>query len=231
VKPSLLFYMRGEATHFPLPDRGFLFSELDMTKLIVGLGNPGVRYAKTRHNAGFMVLDELARRNALTFRPSKLADETKLEQIMLIKPTTFMNLSGQAVQAYQTKLGLKPEEILLVHDDLDMPLGRLRFKQNGGAGGQRGVQDTLQRIGANFLRLKIGISRPPERWTVENWVLSKFSDDEKALLDKVISAGADAVECLLKDGLERSMNAVNGLNLSSEIVGNKEGDNKTGAKE
>lgn len=185
-----------------------------MTKLIVGLGNPGVRYANTRHNAGFMVLDELARRNALTFRTNKLADETKLGQITLIKPTTFMNLSGQAVQAYQTKLGLKPEEILLVHDDLDMPLGRLRFKHNGGAGGQRGVQDTLQRIGANFLRLKIGISRPPQRWTVENWVLSKFSDDEKALLEKVISAGADAVESLLRDGLERTMNVVNGLNLS-----------------
>jgi peptidyl-tRNA hydrolase, PTH1 family len=187
-----------------------------MTKLIVGLGNPGVRYANTRHNAGFMVLDELARRNNVNFRPSKLADETRLEQITLIKPMTFMNLSGQAVQAYQTKLGLKPEEILLIHDDLDLPLGRLRFKQNGGAGGQRGVQDTLQRMGANFLRLKIGIGRPPERWTVENWVLSKFSDDEKALLCKVISAAADAVEGLLKDGLERTMNAVNGLNVSTE---------------
>jgi peptidyl-tRNA hydrolase, PTH1 family len=187
-----------------------------MTRLIVGLGNPGVRYANTRHNTGFMIVDELARRNALTFRPNKLADETKLGQLLLIKPTTFMNLSGQVVQAYQTKLGLKPEEILLVHDDLDMPLGRLRFKQNGGAGGQRGVQDTIGRIGANFLRLKIGISRPPERWTVENWVLSKFSDDEKDLLGKVISAGADAVERLLRDGLERTMNLVNGLDLSED---------------
>ena len=187
-----------------------------MTKLIVGLGNPGVRYANTRHNAGFMILDELARRNGLSFRSSKLADEVKFGQVTLLKPTTFMNLSGQAVQAYQTKLGLKPEEILLVHDDLDLPFGRSRFKQNGGAGGQRGVQDTLQRIGANFLRLKIGIGRPPERWTVENWVLSKFSDDEKALLDKVISAGADALESLLKDGLERTMNSVNGLELTLE---------------
>jgi peptidyl-tRNA hydrolase, PTH1 family len=92
----------------------------------------------------------------------------------------------------------------------------LRFKQNGGAGGQRGVQDTIGRIGANFLRLKIGISRPPERWTVENWVLSKFSDDEKDLLGKVISAGADAVERLLRDGLERTMNLVNGLDLSED---------------
>ncbi len=188
-----------------------------MLKLIVGLGNPGVRYATTRHNLGFMVLDELARRNALTFRASKNADETKLNQITLIKPTTFMNLSGQAVQAYQTKLGCKPEEILLVHDDLDMPLGRLRFKQNGGAGGQRGVQDTIAKIGANFLRLKMGISRPPELWTVENWVLSKFPEDEKALLEKVISAGAAALESLLRDGLERTMNHVNALRLEEKL--------------
>jgi peptidyl-tRNA hydrolase, PTH1 family len=182
-------------------------------KLIVGLGNPGVRYAQTRHNAGFMVLDELARRQSLTFRKARLADETKLEQLTLIKPTTFMNLSGQAVQAYQTKLGCKLEEILLVHDDLDLPLGRLRFKHSGGAGGQRGVQDTLTRIGANFLRLKIGISRPPELWTVENWVLSKFADNEKALLDKVISAGADALDVLLKEGLDKAMNQTNALDL------------------
>jgi peptidyl-tRNA hydrolase, PTH1 family len=186
-------------------------------KLIVGLGNPGVRYASTRHNAGFMVLDELARRNALLLRVGKLADETKLGQVTLIKPTTFMNLSGQAVQAYQSKLGCKPEEILLVQDDLDMPLGRLRFKQNGGAGGQRGVQDTLARIGANFLRLKIGISRPPELWTVENWVLSKFSDDEKPLLDKVISAGADALEMLVQEGLDKAMNQTNALDLRPKM--------------
>jgi peptidyl-tRNA hydrolase, PTH1 family len=184
-----------------------------MLKLIVGLGNPGARFVNTRHNAGFLVLDELARRNSLTFRASKLADETKLGQLMLIKPTTFMNLSGQAVQAYQTKLGCKPEEILLIHDDLDMPLGRLRFKQNGGAGGQRGVQDTMARIGTNFLRLKLGISRPPELWTVENWVLSKFAESEKVLLDKVILAGAEAVEQLLQEGLEKAMNQTNALDL------------------
>jgi peptidyl-tRNA hydrolase, PTH1 family len=192
-----------------------------MTRLIVGLGNPGLRYATTRHNLGFMIVDELARRNVLSFRSGRLADETRLEQITLIKPLTFMNLSGQAVQAYQTKLSLKPEEILLIHDDLDLPFGRLRFKRGGGAGGQRGVQDTLQRIGANFLRLKVGIGRPPERWTVENWVLSKFSEDEQALLEKVISAGADAVESLLNNGLERTMNVFNALDLQAEPEASK----------
>jgi peptidyl-tRNA hydrolase, PTH1 family len=185
------------------------------------LGNPGVRYATTRHNLGFMIADELARRNGLNFRSGRLADETRLEQITLIKPLTFMNLSGQAVQAYQTKLSLKPEEILLIHDDLDLPFGRLRFKRGGGAGGQRGVQDTLQRIGANFLRLKVGIGRPPERWTVENWVLSKFSEDEQALLEKVISAGADAVESLLNHGLERTMNVFNALDLQAKPEASK----------
>ncbi len=191
-------------------------------KLIVGLGNPGVRYAHTRHNLGFMVLDELARRNALTFRKGKLADETKLGQVTLVKPTTFMNLSGQAVQAYQTKLGCKPEEMLLVHDDIDLPLGRLRFKHSGGAGGQRGVQDTIARIGANFLRLKLGIGRPPELWTVENWVLSKFSDDEKALLDKVISAGAEALELVLQESLDKAMNQTNALDLRPKQEANEE---------
>ena len=185
-----------------------------MIRLIVGLGNPGVRYAHTRHNAGFMVLDELARRWGVAFKPSRVAEETKHNHLSLIKPNTFMNLSGQAVQAYQTKLACKPEAILLVHDDLDIPPGRLRFKQGGGgAGGQGGVKDTITRIGPNFLRLKIGIGRPPELWTVENWVLSKFSEHEKALLEKVIAAGADAVEMMLNDGLEKSMNYANGLKL------------------
>jgi peptidyl-tRNA hydrolase, PTH1 family len=187
-----------------------------MTRLIVGLGNPGVRYAHTRHNAGFMVLDELSKRWGSRFKSSRVAEETKHDSLVLIKPTTFMNLSGQAVQAYQTKLTCKPEEILLIHDDLDLALGRLRFKQGGGgAGGQGGVKDTIVRIGPNFLRLKIGIGRPPELWTVENWVLSKFALEEKPLLEKVISAGADALEMMLNEGLEKSMNYANGLKLDT----------------
>lgn len=185
-----------------------------MLRLIAGLGNPGARYVSTRHNAGFMVLDELSRRWSVGFKPSRLAEEARYEKLTLIKPNTFMNLSGQAVQAYQVKLGLKPEEILLIHDDLDLPLGKLRIKTGGGgAGGQGGVRDTINRIGPNFLRLKIGIGRPPEGWTVENWVLSKFADDEKELLDKVIQASADTVEMLLNVSLEKAMNYANGLKL------------------
>jgi peptidyl-tRNA hydrolase, PTH1 family len=183
-------------------------------RLIVGLGNPGGRYANTRHNAGFMVLDELAKRWSISFKASRVAEEAKHQNLVLIKPTTFMNLSGQAVQAYQTKLGCKPEDILLIHDDLDLPLGKLRIKQGGGgAGGQGGVRDTIERMGPNFLRLKIGIGRPPELWTVENWVLSQFAENEKDLLGKVIQAGGDTVEMMLNESLEKAMNYANGLKL------------------
>ncbi|CAN5858017.1 aminoacyl-tRNA hydrolase [soil metagenome] len=186
--------------------------------MIVGLGNPGPQYQETRHNAGFLVLDELARRSNLSFRKARNADEAKGD-LLLVKPTTFMNLSGQAVQAYMAKSGFKPEHILVVHDDLDLPLGRLRLKQGGGAGGQRGVKDIVSRIGPDFARLKVGIGRPPERWTVENWVLSKFRPEETTLLEAVIAAAADAVEQVVAEGLTLAMNRVNGLEL---------GDNQSG---
>lgn len=182
-------------------------------KLIVGLGNPGPRYARTRHNAGFLVVDELARRQGVSFRRGKNALEAKLTAATLVKPKSFMNLSGKVVQAYLSKTVASPDDLLLIHDDLDLPLGRLRFKQGGGAGGQRGVSDTLSRIGADFLRLKIGIGRPPDGWQVEAWVLSRFQEAERALLARVISAAADAVELLLNEGLEPAMNHANGLDL------------------
>ena len=193
-------------------------------KLIVGLGNPGPRYQNTRHNAGFLVLGELARRHALSFRKAKQAEEVRWGSLRLIKPLTFMNASGSAVQSAMTKQGLAPEEMLVVHDDLDMPLGRLRFKTGGGAGGQRGVADIKNRVGADFHRLKLGISRPPEGWKVENWVLSRFREDEKDLLQEVIQQAADSIEMMLNEGLKKATNRTNGLDLrqpeppSEEVV-------------
>ena len=162
-------------------------------------------------------MDELAQRWNLSFRKARQAEEAKGD-LTLIKPTTFMNLSGQAVQAYLTKPGFTPEGLLVVHDDLDLPLGRLRLKQGGGAGGQRGVKDIVNRIGPDFARLKVGIGRPPERWTVENWVLSKFREEEKVLLEAVIAAAADAVENVIAEGLTLAMNHVNGLELGETQV-------------
>ena len=187
-------------------------------KLIVGLGNPGPQYSETRHNAGFLVVDEIARRWGTSFkRPGflkkGLAEEAKGKGLTLIKPLTFMNLSGSAVQAYATKGGLKPENVLLIHDDLDLPFGRLRFKVGGGAGGQKGVKDTAARIGPDFYRLKLGIGRPPERWTVENWVLSKFSKDEAELLERVVHTAADSVTFFVNEGLEPAMSKYNGVDL------------------
>jgi PTH1 family peptidyl-tRNA hydrolase len=187
-------------------------------RLVVGLGNPGPRYAGTRHNAGFLVVDELARRHAASFRAGRHGEEARLGRVRLLKPTTFMNRSGAAVQAVATKNGIPPEEILVVHDDLDLPLGRLRVRRGGGAGGQKGVRDVIDRLGPEFARLKIGIDRPPARWTTEHWVLSRFRDDEAELVERVVDAAADAVEALLRDGVDAAANAVNGVDLRETAV-------------
>ena len=186
-------------------------------KLIIGLGNPGPQYRETRHNAGFLVLDRLAARHGLSFRAGKGGDEAKWAGVTLLKPTTFMNASGSAVQAALTRTRLSPAELLVVHDDLDLPLGRLRLRVGGSAGGQRGVADTVRRIGPEFTRLKVGISRPPEGWKVENWVLSRFQEAEKPLLEKVIENAADAVEVLLQEGTEAAMGRFNGLDLRAQL--------------
>jgi PTH1 family peptidyl-tRNA hydrolase len=178
--------------------------------LVVGLGNPGPAYAQTRHNAGFLVLDVLARRHGLRFRRGRLADEAPWGAITLLKPRLYMNLSGQVVQAYVTRYGLGVEQLLVVHDDLDLPLGRLRFKRGGGAGGQKGVADIAARLGAGFYRLKIGISRPPEGMTAERWVLSRFRDDEQALLACVLERAVDAIEVFVHDGFTAAANRFNG---------------------
>jgi len=183
--------------------------------LVVGLGNPGPSYAGTRHNAGFLVVDELARRHEGRFRQARNADLARLPgaAMVLAKPRSYMNLSGQAVQALLTRERAAPGSLLVVHDDMDLPLGRLRFKQRGGAGGQRGVQDIIDHIGQGFARLKVGVSRPPAGWASERWVLSRFREDELELLGRVVSAAADAVETLSLHGLEAAMGAVNGLDL------------------
>ncbi|CAA9563456.1 MAG: Peptidyl-tRNA hydrolase [uncultured Truepera sp.] len=182
-------------------------------KLIVGLGNPGPQYRETRHNAGFLVLDALAARHGVSFRVGKNAEEAKWEGVTLLKPTTFMNASGSAVQAALSKARLTPADLLIVHDDLDLPFGRLRIRTGGSAGGQRGVADTVRRLGPEFTRLKVGISRPPAGWKVDSWVLSRFQEAEKSLLKEVVENAADAVEVLLKEGTEAAMGRFNGLDL------------------
>jgi len=184
-------------------------------RLIVGLGNPGARYAGTRHNAGFLVVDELARRWGATFRTGRQADAASASGVVLLKPRTFMNLSGAAVQAEMARGRVPPGELLVVHDDLDLPLGRLRLRRGGGAGGQRGVQDVIARIGPDFDRLKVGISRPPEGWAAEHWVLSRFRDDETELLDRVVRHAADAIERVRDEGWAKAVTWANALDLAA----------------
>jgi len=184
-------------------------------RVLAGLGNPGRHYRGTRHNAGYLVLDALAERWGASFRRTKSAFEGRARGVVLVKPRTYMNLSGQAVLAALTRAGAPPAELLVVHDDLDLPLGRLRLRVGGGAGGQRGVQDVIDRLGPGFMRLKVGISRPPAGWTAERWVLTRFADEERPLLARVVAAAADAVELLLASGLEAAMNGVNGLDVAT----------------
>ena len=184
-------------------------------KLCVGLGNPGPRYAETRHNAGFFVLNELARRDGASWRSTPIGEQASALGLTLLKPNTFMNRSGGAVQSLITRTRRHPHELLVVQDDLDLPLGRLRLKRGGGAGGQRGVRDIIESIGPDFDRLKIGIGRPPEGWTSEHWVLSRFSAEERELLNKSVAHAADAIERLLAEGFERSCSWTNALRLDS----------------
>ena len=200
-------------------------------RVIVGLGNPGPKYEGTRHNAGFLVVDELARRASAAFRPHGRGSASRLEaraqlagaathpgapvaDVLLVKPQAFMNLSGAGVQAVMTRQRALPHQVLVVHDDVDMPLGRLRFKLGGGAGGQKGVRDVMSRIGPGFVRLKVGVSRPPEGWATDGWVLARFRPEELDLVSRVVSEAADAVETLLRDGLDAAMNRTNGLDLA-----------------
>jgi len=193
-----------------------LSPEREELELLVGLGNPGERYTNTRHNMGFLVLDELARRHGLGFRRARHGVQARWGRVQLLKPNTFMNRSGLAVQGAIATRKLAPGQVLLVHDDLDLPLGRLRFRKGGSAGGQRGVSDTISRIGPDFWRLKLGISRPPEGWRVENWVLSRFRDEEITLVSRVVDAAATAIELALEEGVEAAMNDTNGLDLREQ---------------
>ncbi|MBQ9774895.1 MAG: aminoacyl-tRNA hydrolase [Lentisphaeria bacterium] len=183
--------------------------------LIVGLGNPGEEYDRTRHNAGFMVIDRLLesfpagrfekRHTAESF---VYAGSFKGKPLSLQKPLTFMNLSGKAVAPIARKLGLKPEEILVIHDDLDLPVGKMRLKCGGSDGGHNGLKSIIAELGsASFKRLRIGIGRPLPGQTVD-YVLGKF-EEEGIDVNVVLNAAKDAVQTVLTAGMSRAMNQFN----------------------
>jgi PTH1 family peptidyl-tRNA hydrolase len=167
----------------------------------VGLGNPGRSYERTRHNVGYLVADELARRHGGSWRRKKKTEAAPvgLKDATLLKPTTFMNNSGSALAGYRA------EDLIVVHDDLDLEAGTVRVKVGGGAGGHNGLRSIIQHLGPGFVRVRVGIGRPPMGVTVTDYVLSRM---DAAVRDAVPRA-ADAVEAVVEEGPEAAMNRFN----------------------
>lgn len=187
--------------------------------MIVGLGNPGTKYQETRHNVGFMLVDKLAKREKVAFSHDNIfqADIATTfingEKIYLVKPTTFMNESGKAVHALLSYYGLDESHLLIVYDDLDMVVGKIRFRQKGSAGGHNGIKSIIAHIGTQeFDRIKIGIGRPKPGMTVIHHVLSTFDTEDRIEIDKALDKLDSAVNYYLQENnLEKVMRKFNGL--------------------
>ncbi|MBF0818093.1 aminoacyl-tRNA hydrolase [Streptococcus acidominimus] len=177
-----------------------------MTKLIVGLGNPGDRYEETKHNVGFMFIDRIAKKENLSFSHDKIfqADIATTfinsEKIYLVKPTTFMNESGKAVHALLTYYGLAKEDLVVIYDDLDMAVGKVRFRQKGSAGGHNGIKSIIKHLGSQeFNRIKIGIGRPKNGMTVVQHVLSHFDKEDRIEIELTLEKLDDFVNVYLQE--------------------------------
>lgn len=186
--------------------------------MIVGLGNPGLRYRHNRHNVGFMVIDALARQLDLKLKKTKgkaLIVEYRYEEksLILVKPQTFMNLSGKSVAPLVRFFKIPLENLVIIHDDLDIPLGTIRIRPGGGTGGQQGVKSILNELGDRQVpRLRVGISRPPGRMDPADYVLQDFSSAEKDELEDVLERSSKALLMILNEGLEKAMTCFNANN-------------------
>lgn len=188
-------------------------------RLIVGLGNPGPKYARNRHNIGFQCVELLARRHGLSIDRSQsralvgqgwIARGALRRKVLLVKPLTFMNLSGDAVAPIVRFFQAEPAEMIVVHDDLDLDSGRLRLRPGGSSGGQNGVRSIIERLGSQeFARCRIGIGRPPGRMDPAAWVLQDFTPTEEETFAPLRERVADALETWLFDGIEAAMNRYN----------------------
>jgi peptidyl-tRNA hydrolase, PTH1 family len=187
-----------------------------MPLAIIGLGNPGEQYARTRHNLGFMVVEELARELQLTFKTDKrlasLIAKGRIEsrEVDLLLPQTFMNESGWAVRRYLDYYKMTPGQILVVSDDSDMKFGRLRIRSQGSSGGHNGLESIMMHLGTKeFIRLKMGVGRSEFGQPLAEYVLSEFNAEEKAALDEFIKRGVEALKWLTTEPLMQAMNRVN----------------------
>lgn len=197
--------------------------------LIAGLGNPGRQYEKTRHNMGFDTIDELIDRHRIP--QGGIAHKAMYgkgmiagEKVLAVKPLTYMNLSGEAIREYVNYYKMDPEtELIVIYDDIDLDPGQIRIRKKGSAGGHNGIKSIIAQIGTqNFYRIKVGVGAKPKGWDLADYVLGRFSPEERELVDKAICDAADAVGMILKDGIEAAMNHYNGAAKKKKATENKQ---------
>jgi PTH1 family peptidyl-tRNA hydrolase len=182
--------------------------------IVLGLGNPGRRYEGTRHNVGFLVVDRLAARWGMNASRAQLgaqvdSGQIRSERVVLAKPQSFMNRSGQPAASLLGWYKADTEHAIVVHDDVDLPFGTVRVKSGGGHGGHNGLRDLHRAIGKDYLRVRVGVSRPPEGWDTAAYVLGRWTEAELQELDEVVDLGADAAEELISSGVVAAMNVFN----------------------
>ncbi|PAE22905.1 aminoacyl-tRNA hydrolase [Bacillus sp. 7894-2] len=184
-------------------------------KLIVGLGNPGKQYDKTRHNIGFDVIDVLSDRLNIPLNQAKLkgvfgAGYVNGEKVFLLKPLTYMNLSGESIRAVMDYFEINDDELVVIYDDLDLPVGKIRLRQKGSAGGHNGIKSTIAHMGTQeFNRIRVGIDRPPSGMKVPDYVLGRFTKEEQAIMDETAKKCAEACEEWFKRPFLQVMNDFN----------------------
>ena len=185
--------------------------------VLVCLGNPGDQYENTRHNVGFMVCDELAERAHAPIQKLKFKALTNTltiggEKVLVMKPVTYMNLSGEAARPAADFYKIPPERVLVVSDDTALPIGKLRIRKGGSAGGHNGLKNLIQHLGTDqFPRVRVGVrEKPHPDYDMADWVLGKFVGEDKKAIDAAVKKAADAIECIIKDGLDKGMNKFNG---------------------
>ncbi len=189
-------------------------------KLIAGLGNPGAKYAATRHNIGFLALERLAQKSGISLKRNGYqgiygVGRAAGQETTLLLPQTFMNRSGVSVASACRSLGVEPGDLVVVHDDIELPFGALRIRCGGGHGGHNGIRSIREVLGTgDFVRLKVGVGRPPAGGDVSGWVLAPFGAEERRYLDELLDLCASALETILSKGASQAMNKFNNRNVT-----------------
>lgn len=176
--------------------------------LVVGLGNPGEKYARTRHNVGFMVVDALSAAASASFQSNFKGEVAKSEleghPVLFLKPQTFMNCSGESVQPAAHFHKIPTSNIIVIHDELDLPFGTVRVKIDGGHGGNNGIRDIVRALGPSFVRVRVGVGRPQIKGTEADYVLNEYRAEEKPVLAKQIQVACDAVKCIIVESAQKA---------------------------